>query len=222
MKKSSVIMHYDGSTQENFQYTPIAWETVYCRRDPVPFECAYRGLDVTKDAYDYEIEEEDGSNPKSSFEIKTNQVDGKSVHGIFALEDIPKGSYIMPYDLASSFSTNQDVLDNLQKNTKVFGAGSVPVLEDFLKFVELNGHTSMSEGREETFVETGATIMIRVSDNVEESNIRKWMPTHPSGKIPSYSPVYERHKVSFDVFLVASKDIKEGDELVKPANLWNL
>jgi len=221
-EKSSLIMHYDGSTQENFQYTPIAWETVYCRRDPVPFECAYRGLDVTKDAYEYEIDYEEEDGPKSSFEIKTNKVDGKSMHGIFALDDIPKGSYIMPYDLASSFSTTQDVLDNLQKNTEVSGAGSVTVIEDFLKFVDVNGHTSMSEGREETFVETGATFMMRISDNVERSNVGKWMPTHPSGKIPSYSPVYERHMISFNVFLVASKDIKSGDELVKPASLWNL
>jgi len=212
---SSLIIHYDGSTQENFQYTPIAWETVYCRRDPVPFECAYRGLDVTKDAFEYELDEDD-----SSFEIKSNEVDGQTTHGIFALEDIPEGSYIMPYDLATSFSANQDVLDNLQKNTDITGTGSVTVIEDFLEFVNVNGHASMSEGRELTYVETGATFMMRTSENVEDSNVGKWMPTHPSGKIPSYSPVYDRHMISFDVFMVASKDIKAGEELVKPVDLW--
>lgn len=212
-----LLLHYDGSTQENFQYTPIAWETVYCRRDPMPFECNYRGLDVTKAAYEFDTDDED----QSSFEIITTEVDGAEVKGIYATEDIPEGSYVMPYDLASSFSASQDVLDNLQANTEIDGTGGVTVIEDFLDYIKENGHPTTHEGRELTYVEIGATFLIRRAEDDDEVNVGRWMPTHPGGKKPTYSPVYERHAISYDVFMVATKDIKAGDELVKHVDLWN-
>ena len=48
--------------------------------------------------------------------------------------------------------------------------------------------------------------MIRKSEDEDEVNIGRWMPTPPDGKLPTYSPVYERHMVSYDVFLVAGND----------------
>jgi len=212
-----VLSHYDGSTQENFQYTPIAWETVYCRRDPMPFECNYRGLDVSKSAYEFDTDDVN----ESSFEIRTTEVDGETRTGIYATEDIAAGSYIMPYDLASSFSASQDVLDNLKANTEIDGTGGVTVIEDFLEYIEENGHATMHDGRELTYVEIGATFMIRKTEDDDEVNVGRWMPEHPGGKKPTYSPVYERHTISFDVFMVATADISEGDELVKHVNLWN-
>lgn len=213
---TQLLVHYDGSTQESFQYTPIAWETIYCRRDPVPFECAYRGLDMEMDAYEYNAE-----NPEEgSFKIETVQVDGLDVPKVTATEDIPKGSYIMPYDLASSFSAGQEVLDNLKANTEISGTGGVVVIEDFLEFINQHGHPTGHDGRELTYVEIGASFLIRKSEDKEEANIAKWVPKHPDGKNPTFSPVYERHMISFDLFLVASKDIKEGEELVKPVDLW--
>ena len=38
------LIHYDGSTQHSFKYTPKAWETIYCRREPTPVECEYLGV----------------------------------------------------------------------------------------------------------------------------------------------------------------------------------
>ena len=213
----SLLLHYDGSTQENFQYTPIGWETVYCRREPMPFECNYRGLDVTKSAYEFDTDDED----ESSFEIQTTEVDGETVTGIYATEDIPEGSYIMPYDLAASFSASQDVLDNLQANTEVDGTGAVTVIEDFLDYIKENGHPTMHDGRELTYVEIGATFMIKKTEEDDEVNVGRWMPLHPGGKKPTYSPVYERHMASYDVFMIATKDIQAGDELVKHVHLWN-
>jgi len=214
--EESVLVHYDGSTQENFQHTPIGWETVYCRREPKPFECDYRGLDVKADAFEYHPDDPD----ESYFEIKTEEVDGVASGKVYALDDMPAGSYIMPMDLASSFSATDDVLDNLKANTEITGTGSVSVIEDFLGYVDENGHATMHEGRELTYVEVGASFIIRKSEDESEVNIAKWMPPHPEGQLPTYSPVYERHMVSYDVFLVASKDIKAGDELVKPMDLW--
>lgn len=212
------LIHFDGSTQVSYQMPPRAWETLYCRREPMPFECNYRGLDITKDAYNFDPENED----ESDFEIEMVTVDGEEVPTIVAAEDIAKGSYIMPYDLAASFVTNDDVLNNLKKNTEISGTGRVTVIEDFLEFIQENGHKSMGEGNGLTYVEIGASFMMSRSANPEEANVGRWMPAHPSGKIPTYSPVYERHMVSFDVFLVATKDIKTGDKLVKLEDLWEV
>jgi len=56
--------------------------------------------------------------------------------------------------------------------------------------------------------------------NDDEVNVVRWIPDHPSGKRPKYSPVYERHRMSFDVFMVAEEDIDEGEEIAMPTNMW--
>merc|ERR1712176_81185 len=210
------LIHFDGPTQVLFQHPPIAWETVYCRREPMPFECNYRGLDINEDMFDFDPEDEE----LSAFTIKEITEDGNNISAVYAKQDIPEGSYIMPYDLSSSFVINDDTFNNLKKNTEIRGTGDLTVIKEFVKFINENGHKSMMDGNELNYVEVGASFLIRRSENVEDSNVGRWMPSHPSGKIPVYSPVYERHINSFDVFLVATKDIKEGEEIIKHVDLW--
>ena len=62
--------------------------------------------------------------------------------------------------------------------------------------------------------------MMRRTDDESKANVGKWMPDHPSGKIPVFSPVYERRMKSFDLFLVATRDIKEGEEVLKYERVW--
>ena len=66
---------------------------------------------------------------ESAFEICREEVDGISTGKVFALDDIPTGSYIMPTDLVSSFSTSEEVLDNLKVNTEIPKTGHVSVLD---------------------------------------------------------------------------------------------
>ena len=215
------LVHFDGSTQKSYQVPPRAWETVYCRREPEPFECAYRGLDPTKTirdlAWDDEEEEDD-----SSFEIKTskNEETGEEEPRVYATEDIKKGDYIMASDLASSFAVSDDSLANLKKNTEIVGTGRVTVIEDFLEFVDYHGHHSKAQGSSGNYVEVGGTFMMRRTDDESKANVGKWMPDHPSGKIPVFSPVYERRMKSFDLFLVATRDIKKGEEVLKYEKVW--
>jgi len=212
------LVHFDGSTQHSFQIPPRAWEEVYCRREPTPFECSYRGLDVTKELYEMDIENE----ANSSFEIKISEEDGQQVTAIYATDDIPEGSYIMPSDLAASFTIAEYTFNSLKSNVEIDDTGDVSVIKEFLEYIEDHGHKTMAEGRNIKYVEVGASFMMRKSSSMEEVNVGRWIPAHPSGKIPVYSPVYDRHMVSFDVFLVATKDIKKGEEIVKPENLWSL
>lgn len=211
-----ILMHFDGATHHSFQIPPRAWEEVYCRRDPVPFECDYRHLDLTKELFEVDLEDED----ENSFDIVVDEESGEQVTAVYANEDMPKGSYIMPSELAASFTIAEYTHNSLKSNVEVQGTGDVSVIENFLAYIEKHGHKTMSDGRTLSYVEVGASFMIRRSSNPEEVNVGRWMPGHPSGKQPVYSPVYDRHLVSFDVFLVATKDIKEGDEIVKPENLW--
>lgn len=211
------LLLFDGATQHSYQITPRAWEDVYCRREPTPFECAYRGLDLTKDLYEMDLENES----ESSFRYEVETVDGKEKTSIYATTDIPKGSYIMPSDVAASFTIGERSLKNLQSNVEIDDTGDVSVIKNFLQYVEDFGHDTFSEGRSLRYVEVGGSFMMRKSPNNDEVNVARWVPVHPSGKQPVYSPVYDRRMNSFDVFLVASKDIKEGDEIVKPMDLWS-
>jgi len=214
------LSHYDGSTQKFYQHPSKPWETVYCRRQPMPFECAYRGLDKTKVIHDFIVNNEE----ESSFSLQTveNEETGEKYTAVFATTDIPEGSYIMADDVAASFIISDDSVANLKKNVEVSGGkGTAQVIEDFLEFMEKNGHSSSAKGIGKNLVEMGGSHYIRRTSDASEANVGRWMPTHPSGKEPAYSPVYERYRLSFDVFLVATKDINEGEELIRPENLWS-
>ncbi len=218
--KQPVLIHYDGTTHQLFQIPPRAWEDVYCRRNPEPAECKFRSLDLSKEIFDIDIENEQGS----SFKIEAlhDDVTGKKTKAIYATVDIPAGSYIMPTDLAGSFSISEYTHNSLKSITQMKGIGDMNVIKKFLQFIEYNGHKSLSDGNSIRYVEAGATFMIRKSSKMDEVNIGRWIPEHlRCAKQPVYSPVYDRKLMTFDLFLVATKDIKKGEELVKPTNLWS-
>jgi len=213
----NALSHYDGATQYTFSVTPKAWETVYCRREPMPEECHYRGLDM-----DTEIHEFDTDSEESSFYIKKDETTGEAL-GIFAATDIEEGSYIMPHDMASSFTISKESKDNLKENAEVMEEIDEETSEafyDFLAFVEENGHATLSEGHKVSIVEVGPSSLIRAVDSADKANIGSIMPRPEGFKLPTYSPVYERRRGLLDVFLVATKDISEGEEILRPKAIW--
>ena len=78
----------------------------------------------------------------------------------------------------------------------------------------------MAPGSPDNYVEVGGSFMMRRTENEAEANVGMWMPPHPSGSLPIYSPVYERRMRSFDLFLVATRNIKKGEEVVKHEQVW--
>lgn len=222
----SSLVHYDGATQRSFHAPPRAWENIYCLREPEPFECAYRGLDMDKQLFDFDPEDEE----KSAFEIRSTKVMGddgieKDGAAVFAKVDIPAGSFVMPTHLAASFEVSDDSMENIRGRplAEIEGLGKPVVIEDFIEYITSYGHPSLQEGSGKNFVEIGGSFAMRTSDDADEANVRRWLPPHPAhpeGGRPKYSPVYDRHRHSFDVFLVASRDIKAGEEIVKPSGLW--
>jgi spermidine synthase len=209
--KERALKRFDGSTQYTFQFPPKAWETVYCRREPQPFECAFRGLDGKAELREFRENLED-----SDFYIKNVGADDI---GIFASTAIKKGDYIMPEALVSSFVISEESKKNLIETTQIMGAGTTVVLEDFLAFIDKHGHASVAEGSGQTIVEVGCSFLIRSMPKKAHSNIDRMIPR--PDQIPTYSPVYERNRRSFDVFLVASKDIAVDEEIFKYDGLWD-
>lgn len=209
--KQQALSFYDGTTQHNYQWPKKGWETVYCRRDPIPFECSYRHLDLFAPVFEFHWKEDEGDR---HFTVEVKEADnGMEESRVYAANDIPKGSYIMPWHLASSLAVSDRNFEGLKHNTEVEGGGKVAVIEDLLEFFKDYAHSSVAIGSSDNFVEIGATVLIRRVDDPKDANVKKWMPQHPSGKRPKYSPVYERHRVSFDVFIVASEDIGRGEEI---------
>ena len=62
---------------------------------------------------------------------------------------------------------------------------------------------------------------MRTSEDTNEYNARRWIPPHQEGVRPKFYPVYDFNRHSFDIFLVAIRDIKLGEEVMKPVVLWN-
>jgi hypothetical protein len=215
--KERALVNFDGVTHLGYQVAPKAWETLYCRREPTPFECAYRHLPLNKSIFEYDVEnEEDGA-----FTIKGKwSEDEKEVEEVYvyANVNIPAGSFIMPEHLAGSMVLTDETIKGLRGNLEY---GGVTVIEDFVEFIDKFGHGSKSEGSGHHIVEVGASYLIRSVQDEEEANIGRWIPAHPEGKRPKYSPVYERHSLSFDVFMVATKDIATGDEIVRYTGMWD-
>ncbi len=209
--KERALLHFDGSTQYSFQYPPKAWETVYCRREPEPAECKFRGLDMKANLRELTDDPED-----SDFVIK--KISDETL-GIFAATKILKGDYIMPEALASSFVITEESKKNLIETTKIMGTGSTLVLEDFISFIDKYGHESIAQGIGQTIVEVGPSFLIRNAPSKDEANIDRMIP-RPE-ELPTYSPVYERNRRSFDVFLVATKDINVGEEILKYDGIWD-
>ncbi|KAL7525928.1 hypothetical protein ACHAXR_001221 [Thalassiosira sp. AJA248-18] len=212
------LVHFDGATQRSFHMPPRAWESIYCHREPEPFECAYRGLDLDKDLYEFLPDNEDGS----AFEIRPTKIDGTDGAAVYAKVDIPEGSYVMPTHLAASFEVSDDSMENVRGDPvkELEGVGKATVIEDFIAFIDTYGHSSLQAGSGKNFVEIGGSFLMRTSYDKSDANVRRWIPTHPDGGRPKYSPVYDRYRHSFDVFVVASRDIKAGEEVLKPPALW--
>eukprot|EP00980_Cylindrotheca_fusiformis_P003865 scaffold858_cov123-Cylindrotheca_fusiformis.AAC.41 len=190
-----VLEYYDGARHASFQVVPKAYESVYCRRDPMPFECAYRTLDFSKLLFEFDHDPE-----KSSFEI--------SESGVFATVDIPEGSFIMAKGLAQSLQVPDSTMKAVQDL-------DTEGMARFLQYDGVFGHSSnFSEKR---FLEIGPSHLIRSVDSEKKANIGRWFPSRQQ---PTFSPVYDRHSGSFDVFMVATKAIPKGGELLKLSHMW--
>jgi hypothetical protein len=172
-------------------------------------------MDSKAQFFEFDLDNEE----KNDFRVETIGGGTDKSYKVFAKTDIPKGSFIMAEHLSSSLMITSRNYKGLENNLNV-GGGRVAIIADLLDFFEEYAHESQALGSQQHYVEVGGSVLLRRSVNADEVNVGRWMPAHPSGSRPVYSPVYERHRISFDVFLVATKDIGAGEEVVMPTNVW--
>ena len=80
---SPIFQYFDGATMQLFQLPSKRFETIFCKSDPRPKDCdEIRG---------YEPETPNAN--ISTFEVKASGVGENAGRGLFATQDIPKGSY---------------------------------------------------------------------------------------------------------------------------------
>ena len=134
---------------------------------------------------------------------------------VLATVDIPEGSYVLAQHTSSSLFLPKETIKGIHDM-----GGSAQ--SKFLQYVDKFGHSCKYGVDGYTAVEIGATNLIQMVTNEEDANVGRWIPPHPEGKRPKYSPVYDRHYLSFNSFMVATKDIPKGGELFKSSNIWEI
>jgi len=203
------LIHYDGSTQHAYKYPPKAWETVYCRREPTPVECEYIGIPMNRQVFEYDDDEE-----ISDFKVSKDE---EGSYHVLATKDISKGSFVMSSHLASSILISERSLSNLKVSASLAALNKSEKIQKFVDYIENYGHESLSKGIGSRIVEIGASALIQSTSDSNLANVGKW---GPNSKRPVFSPVHDRYRLSFDVFLIAAKDIKAGAEIVRHDSLW--
>jgi len=199
-----LLVHYDGSTQKQYQYPSRGWEVVYCKRNPMPVECSHIGLDVNRMIFTMDIEEMQ----KSHFEVIVEDDEYTIVSKVF----IREGSYIMPDSVSSNYWIHQQSQDTLKEVASIRHTGKISIIQDFVKYVENHGRRTNLPGIQTNHVEVSWSSLIKRSDEQRRVNVGKWI-TNVS--VPVYSPVWERNWESFDVFLISQRDINVGEELIR-------
>eukprot|EP00586_Coscinodiscus_wailesii_P015474 CAMPEP_0172518688 /NCGR_PEP_ID=MMETSP1066-20121228/290968_1 /TAXON_ID=671091 /ORGANISM="Coscinodiscus wailesii, Strain CCMP2513" /LENGTH=852 /DNA_ID=CAMNT_0013301125 /DNA_START=388 /DNA_END=2947 /DNA_ORIENTATION=- len=212
VRQTAVLVHYDGSTHYMYQYPPKAWETVYCRREPTPYECAFRGLDLAANIHNL-------GTGLTLVEKNSGGSDSNVSTMVFATREIQKGDYIMAFDLASSLFVSKQTQENL-KSYSSNSSRSFTVINELSQFINDRAHLSLTEGHQLNVVEMGGSAFIRIVHDAIGANVDRLRPIPKDMKQPPFSPVFDRHRYSFDVFLVATRDIKTGEEILKYEQVW--
>jgi len=212
--KKAALAHYDGGTQHAYWYATKMHEAIYCRREPVPYECNFRGFDL-----DAEIHDITTNDKKGSLEVRISE--GTNLNGIFVTRKIKKNDYILSSDLLSSLTISENFLSDVKgKISTTKGTNADSAAEEFLAFVYKNGHSSQTEGRASLIVEVGKSRYIRKVSNDVDANVDKVRPIPAGRKRPPFSPVLDRFHFLFDALLVATRDIDIGEEILVHEDTW--
>jgi len=216
--QAAALFHYDGSTHYMYQHPPKAWETVYCRREPTPYECAFRGLDLAANIHDV-------GNGLTILQKNSDGTDNTVTTRVYATRQIQKGDYIMAYDLASSLFVSNQIQQNLKSysstsTTTSSNNTSFTIIDELSQFINDRSHLSLTKGYQSNVVEMGASALIRTVHDANDANVDRLRPILKGMKQPPFSPVFDRHRYSLDVFLVATRDIKTGEEILKYEGVW--
>eukprot|EP00978_Attheya_sp_CCMP212_P001313 scaffold2735_cov61-Attheya_sp.AAC.9 len=211
------LKYFDGATMSGYTVPPKAFETVFCRKNPVPEECLEaRGFDPKY-----------ANAPVKSFEVKMSTVGEKSGRGVFAAVDIPADTRIAQEQSVHFVGFPPDTCDLLQEMFEKVGAAAA--LKSMYGYMHGYGFQSRIMGDDEVYVDSSILTFVNHGCNgtynmgSETSGWTEWTvdpmkppPESLSGTTNSvYNPVNDRHLyqlMSGSDFTL--RDIKKGEEIL--------
>ena len=212
----SSLRYFDGATMVSYQIPHKAFETVFCREEPMPEECLhYRGYHP-----------EENSIPVTAFEVKES---GKKGFGLFATQDIPSRSMLGAAEATSSVKLSPTTTELTQ--TLFYEHPGAKKLDSFLGYMYFYGFESRVHGATEyrvdssilTFVNHGCGGNVNTGEEgvdgviTEATADPKAMPKK-HGTVTSHDSVHQiacdRH---LDQYMSGGewtmRDIKAGEEI---------
>lgn len=198
---------YDGPTHTSYMVPSRAWENHYCKTIPG------RNLPICKSVLKNWM---DASYHHFGVGVRKDKVKGRTV---YATEDIPKGHFINPQDVALGWRIEQDQWQALNEFVEDYPEAEMyRQLRDFVIAYGFEQHTlgingwGVSIACTSTFTNHACT--------KQEANVSWLKPAYESedGKDDEglvFSPPFVRRAEVFAQLMVASKNIKAGDEILQ-------
>ena len=213
----SSLRYFDGATMVSYQVPHQAFETVYCRDEPMPEECLYyRGFDPEEDNI-----------PVSAFEVKES---GDKGFGVFAKQDIPRGMMLGAEESSKSIKLTPTSTDLVESLGHKYPEEAKSLMGTFMKYIYFYGFQSRVHGAPEHRVDSGIMTFVNhgcggtanlgeegVDDAVSEHTADATAMPKKHGK-SSYESIHQvaidRH---LDQFMTgpdwSMRDIAKGEEL---------
>ena len=196
---------YDGPTHTGYMITSRAWENWYCKTRPG------RDLPICNDFLPNWFD------PKyHSYDTEVKQLPNKG-RSLVATKDIPKGTFINPHDAAMSWRLEQDLLDALVKFVDDYPEATM--YRNVLDFLMAYGFTQQGIGIQGLAVSLACTnTFVNHACSQGEENVNGLMSaevTEDPGDEATFSPPCARRPEIVEQLLVASRDIKAGEEILQ-------
>ena len=211
----SSLHYFDGATMASYQIPHKAFETVFCREDPMPKECKYRGYDPDEDSI-----------PVTAVEVKES---GNKGFGLFATQDIPRQSMLGAAEATSSVKLSPTTTAMTQTLGYRY-PGAKKLLDSFLGYMYFYGFESRIHGTTEwrvdssilTFVNHGCGGNVNVGEEGFDDVISEAMADPKGMPMKHGTLIYESvHQIAIDrhtdQYMSGSewtmRDIKAGEEI---------
>lgn len=213
----SSLRYFDGATMVSYQIPHQAFESVFCRDEPMPDECKhYRGFDP-----------DDDNIPITALEVKES---GDKGFGVFAKQDIPRGVMVGAEQTSKSIKLTPTSTDMVHNLGEMFPDAAKSLTDNFMKYFYFYGFESRVHGAPEHRVDSGIMTFVNhgcggtanmgeegIDDSVSEHTVDATAMPKMQGK-SSYDSI---HQVALDRHLDqymtgpdwTMRDVKKGEEL---------
>jgi hypothetical protein len=136
------LRYFDGATMVSYQIPHKAFETVFCREEPMPEECKhYRGFPPGEENI-----------PLTDFDVKKS---GDKGFGVFAKRDIPPEYMLGAEEASKSVKLTPQTTDMVESLAHFRPREAKGLMDSFMKYFYFYGFQSRVHGAPEHRVDSG-------------------------------------------------------------------